>query len=329
MRALRIIAGALVLLLLAGGVAGGVWVLYEHAGGGLPIEVEFADAKGLSGGDSVVYGDRIVGRVESVTRGAEASLVRARIAAEHAEIVRERCRFWIDSRLGAAILNFDRVHNAGPIAQPGQRFEGYTSRPEPDRELRPTPSPRPLRARPAWLCAVRATITTDAGNEQTLERSRKGAGAIISANEYGDLLILCPYWIVEPAGPPIAKTLRVDLLGEGPRIAQLIEIRGEHAVLYVPQTAYRERAAGLWPHELADGQGLVLADAGGTAYTAEFFDGGLDFRAGLQESNIVLIDGLNLAGFALPEVGAATGARWVSLHGALDAIAAALEKIEE
>lgn len=328
MRALRIIAGALVLLLLAGGVAAGVWVLYEHGGGGLSIEVEFADARGLSGGDAVIYGDRVVGRVESVTRGPEQSLVRARVATEHAVLVREGCRFWIDSRLGAAILIFDRVRDAGPVVAPGRRFQGLASRPEPDRALRPPPTSRPLSARPAWLCAVRATLTTRASDGQTLERSRKGAGAVISANEHGDLLILCPFWIVEPAGPLIEKAVRVDVLGEGPRVAQIIEVSAAHAVLYVPQTAYREGAAGLWPNALSDGQGLVLASAAGTAYVAEFYDGGLDFRGGLQESNVVLIDGLNLAGFALPAVGAATGARWVSLHGALSLIESALAKIE-
>jgi hypothetical protein len=325
----RIFIGIVVLLALAGAAGGGVWLLYEHVGGGLPIEIEFAEDRGLAPADPVIYGDRVVGRIERVTRGETGVVVHARITAEHAVLAREGSRFWVETRLGSAILHFDRVRNAGPVALPGHRYKGLAARPEPDPDLQPAPLSRPLRARPVWMCAVRTTLTTRLGDEQTLERNRKGAGAIVHASAQGDLLILCPAWLIEPAGPLIAQNLRVDLLGEGTRIAQLVYADDELALLFVARTSFREKTAALWPDELADGQGLVLADAGGNAYAAEYRRGGLEFRGSLSEGNLALIDGLNLAGFALPAVGAAIGARWVGLHGAESAVRYALASLAE
>ncbi len=326
MRTLRILVGVVVLLLIAGGVGAGVWVLYEHAGGGLPIEVSFADGKGIAPRDSVVYGDRIVGRVENVTRVGDEVIVHARIAAENATLVRENSRFWIDSRLGSAILNFDRMASAGAAAQPGSRFAGLAERPEPDPDLKPPPLPRPLNIRPVWLCEVRATLSTRTG-ELLQSRERKGAAAVVHAGDSGDVLVLCPAWLVEPAAEEVTGTIRVEMIGEGTRVAEVLYRQGESAVLLVRGTAYRETAAQLWPSELPEGQPVVLADFDGKAYTGEVRASALEFKGVLPHGTVALVEGVHLAGFALPNVGRASGARWVSLHGAGDAVAAALERL--
>jgi hypothetical protein len=323
----RVIVGSMVVLVLTAGVAAGVWMLYEHAGGGLPVEVSFTDGKGIAPRDSVVYGDRIVGRVDRVDDSGQGVLVRALIAAEHAELVRERSRFWIDGRIGSTILHFDRTSDAGAAAQPGQRFTGLSARPEPDPELQPPPLPRPMKTRPVWLCEVRATLVTRVGEEETQERNRYSAAAVVHANGQGDLLILCPSWVIEPAGPLITQSVRVELIGEGTRVADLLCRQGEHAVLYLGATAYREKAATLWPTELPDRQPLVLAAFDGTAYTCEMRGGELDFRGTIAGGNVALVDGLNLAGFAVPAVGRA-GARWIGLHGAGSAIDDALTRLK-
>ncbi len=327
MRLVRIIIGIVVMLLITGGVAAGVWVLYEHGGSGLTVEVQFSDGKGIAPRDSVVYGDQIVGRVDNVADDGGTVVVTARIATEHASLVREGSRFWIDSRLGSAVLNFDRTATAGAPAQPNSRFIGLASRPEPDPALKPPPLARPLSVRPVWLCEVRATITTRVG-DQAQQRERKTAGAIVHVSEKGDVLVLCPAWAFEPAGPEIASSYRVEMIGEGTRIARLLHIQGQHALLHVGATAYRERAAKLWPSELADGQPLVLADFDGTAYTADLREGALGFKGVLPQGHVALVEGVHLAGFALPNVGKLSGARWVSLHGAGDAIDAALAKAD-
>src|SRR5690606_11848216 len=269
---------------------------------------------------SVVYGDRIVGRVENVTHDGDEVIVHARIAAENATLVRENSRFWIDSRLGSVILNFDRVASAGAAAQPGSRFIGLAARPEPDPERKQPPLPRPLNVRPVWLCEVRATLSSRTG-ELLQSRERKGAAAVVHAGDNGDVLVLCPAWLVEPAAEEVTGTIRVEMLGEGTRLAEVIHRHHELAVLLVRGTAYRESAARLWPSELPDGQPVVLADFDGKAYTGEV-RGALEFKGVLPQGSVVLVEGVHLAGFALPNVGKATGARWVSLHGAGDAIAA-------
>lgn len=325
MRHARILIGVLVLLLLASGVAAGVWALYEQGGGGLPIEISFADAQGLSTHDQVLYGDRIVGRIDRVDPEGQGVVVHAIIAAEHADLVREGCRFWVESRLGSAILHFDR--SVGAAAQPGRRFDGLPDRPEPDPELTPAPLAKPLKLRPVWLCEVRATLTTRVGAEETLDRTRKGAGAVVHANAQGDLLVLCPAWLLEPAGPVLAQSVRVELIGEGTRVAEVLELRGEHAVLLIQATAYREKAATLWPSELPDRQTVVLTDFDGTSYPAELRAGALEFKGVLEQGNVALVEGINLAGFALPNVGSRTGARWISLRGAGTTIDRALAKL--
>jgi hypothetical protein len=71
-----------------------------------------------------------------------------------------------------------------------------------------------------------------------------------------------------------------------------------------------------WPDALADGQGLMLADFEGNAWAARLRDGALEFRGGLEGGHVAMVDGLNLAGFALPGVGETKGARWTPLDGA-------------
>jgi hypothetical protein len=316
MRRFRIVLGSLILLAIAAGSVAGVWMLYQHAGGGLPVEVVFQDTKGLGPGDRVFYGDQFVGRIERIEPEPPGQLVRVRIAADHARLVREGSRFWIESHIGTNLLRFDRTSDAGPPAQPGARFQGLAERPDPDPELLPPPAARPLRARPVWLCGVRATTTSRITRDEVIDRARKAAGAVVHVSSGGDLLILAPAWVIEPQGEVLGRVIRVEIIGEGVRLASLVHARGDHAILHVSSTEYRQVPAELWPYEIENGQTLVLADSAGAARPTVLEEQELVFRAELMQGHVALIEGLNLAGFAVPKVGAAVGAEWVSLHGA-------------
>jgi hypothetical protein len=316
MRTVRIILGSLVLVALAASVVLGVWVLREHTGGGLPVEVAFDDISSLAPRAHVFYGDQQVGRVEHIKRANTGYVVRVRIAAEHASLVRERSRFWIEDHWQITLLRFDRTSDAGPQAQPGATFSGLAQPPDPDPALMPPPAARPLRVRPVWTCVVRATVASRVGRDEVLERSRRAAGAVVEVRTDGDLLILTPAWVVEPQGELIARAVRVEIIGEGVRLAEVLAVHERHAVLYVPATEYRQPPAQLWPHELGPDQVLVLASAEGSGRTAVYTGGQLQFRAVLGQGHVALIEGTRLAGFAVPPVGADTGAEWVSLHGA-------------
>jgi hypothetical protein len=71
-----------------------------------------------------------------------------------------------------------------------------------------------------------------------------------------------------------------------------------------------------WPDALADRQGLMLSDFESTAWVAQLREGSLEFRGALEGAHVAMVDGLNLAGFALPAVGNTKGARWTPLDGA-------------
>jgi hypothetical protein len=329
MRAPRIILGTLVLAGLAAGVAAGVWVLREHAGGGLPVEVAFDDIGELGPRAQVFYGDRHVGRVEHVRRMDGSLVVRARISAEHAPLVRERSRFWIEHVRDAAVLRFDRTADAGPQAMPGATFRGLVQPPDPDPALMPPPASRPLRVRPVWACVVRASVASRMGRDEVIERSRRAAGAIVDVNAAGDVLILAPAWVLEAQGDVVEREIRVEILGEGVRLAGLVAAHGELAVLHVASTAYRQPAAELWPHLLEPGQVLVMASAEGSGRTAVYTGEQLEFRTELRQGQLALIEGTRLAGFGVPRVGADIGAEWVSLRGAGDLVDHALALLIE
>jgi hypothetical protein len=319
MRTARIIFGALILIVVLSATLAGVWVLRASGGGGLDVNVAFADTLNLSADDRVIYGDSIVGRVERVHEG----VVTARIASEHAGLVREGSRFWIQSQPGIAILMFDSPVDSGPMVEPGHRFQGWSERPPPDPKAAPPAVARKLNARPVWLCEVRAVLELAAGADLTETQRRKAAGVIAGVRPDGELLVLVPSWVVEYSGELAGERYRVELIGGATYVAELLHTRLPFAVLRVPHTEYEGPAAPFWPEALADGQGLLLTDFEGTAYTAMHAEGALELRAKIDQGYVALIEGTNVAGFVVPPVGANRGASWIPLNGAGDAIAEA------
>lgn len=310
MRLVHIALGALLICLAAGSVVAGVYLLRASEGGGLRVVVAFDDASGLAVDDSVLYGDKLVGRVESI-EGGEAT---ARVSAEHSGFLREGSRFWIQSNLGTRFLCFDSPPDAGAAAQPGKRFVGLSARPEPHPSMLPSPVARRMPARPAWLCDVRVVSTFKEGDELVRDVARRSAGIVVYARE-GSLLVLAPAWLLEAQFELVSRRARVELAGGEVCTAQPAQTGATLCVLLVEGSTWQGQPAALWPDALADGQGLLLADFEGQAWTARL-QGGLEFRGALEAGQVALVDGLNPCGFALPQVGERKGARWEPLTGA-------------
>jgi hypothetical protein len=323
MRGLRIAIGAVLLVAVTSAALAGVWYLRQQGGGGLPVTVEFADVEGLSADDDILYGDRIVGRVEDVQGG----MVHARVAADHASLVRENCRFWISSHVGSSVLMFDSPKDAGAEVEPGHRFAGLDKPPKPDPAFEPPATPRKLSARPSWLCEVRANIELSAGGDLTEVQRRKVTAVIAGVRENGDIIVLAPSWAVQYSGQLLGETYRVELLGGETLAAELLTTRLPFAVLRCRETAYKGPAAPFWPDELADNQGLLLCDLEGNAYAAMHTGGQVALRAGLAHGFVAFIEGTNVAGFCLPAIGRNEGVEWVPLHGAGSAIEEARSKL--
>ncbi|MCB9895294.1 MAG: hypothetical protein H6839_12655 [Planctomycetes bacterium] len=324
MRGVRIAIGAVLLVVVATVVLAGVWVLRQAGGGGLQVRVEFSDTKALSADDDVIYGDGIVGRVESIDNG----VVTARIAADHAKLVRENSRFWIQSHVGSSILLFDTPKQGGATVKPGHNFRGLAERPEPDPESLPPATRRKLSARPSWLVEVRANLELKAGGDLTEPQYRKVTGVIAGVRDKGGLVVIAPSWAVEYSGELAAETYRVELVGGATLVAEIISVRLPFVVLLVPESDYTGNPAPFWPEGLADGQGLLLTDVQGNAYTALHTGGEVELRASTEIGLVALVEGTNVAGFTLPAVGQTRGVRWVALNGAGDAIAEAKEKLK-
>ena len=316
MRGVRIAVGLVLLVGVSSALLAGVWVLREAGGGGLPFTVSFEDARNLKADDSIIYGDAIVGRVENV----DGNVVHARVAAEHANLVQRGSRFWIHSRPAMAILMFDTPTNAGGVIEPGHRFTGLTQRPDPDPQLAPPATPRKLAARPVWLCEVRVTLELAAGADLSETQRRKAAGVVVERLADGTLLVLAPSWVVEYSGDLLSEAHRVELIGGATFAAELVETRVPFAVLAVRDTGYVGALAPLWPDALADAQGLVLTDLEGMAFTVEHRQAAVELRAQIAQGYVALIDGANVAGFAVPVVGRSQGATWIPLNGAGTAI---------
>ncbi|MBZ0137169.1 MAG: hypothetical protein K8I27_12445 [Planctomycetes bacterium] len=328
MRTGRIIMGACILVAIAAATLGGVWVLRESGGGGLDVSVAFEDPKGLAIDDDVIYGDRIVGRVERIVEEHEGRLVTARIAAEYADLVHEGSRFWVESQPGMDVLMFDSPVDSGAIAAPGHRFEGFADRPPPDPKAVPPAVPRKLTARPVWLCEIRAVLELTAGADLTETQRRKTAGVVAAVRESGDLLVLAPSWVVEYQGDLAAERYRVELVGGATYVGEVLHVRLPFVVLLVRESKYQGNAAPFWADALADQQGLLLTDFEGTGYAVKHIGGEVHLRAGIEQGYVALIDGTNVAGFALPAVGVNRGASWVPLNGAGDAMREAQAKLE-
>lgn len=323
MRLVYITLGTLLVAALAASVVVGLHFLRSADGNGTRFHVELESTSGLGPDDDLLYGDKVVGRVELVAD----SEVTARIAAEHAGLLREGSRFWVQRTLGAAFLCFDTPSDAGPVAAQGARFRGLTQRPDPLPSQLPPPLPRRLSSRPAWLCDVRAVITLADGTETVTDQVRKSAAAVV-ARQADYTLVLAPSWLLERSGQAVSERARVELAGGENLVATPLVISGPLCVLAVQGSAWRGTPATLWPEALNDGQGLVLADYAGLSWVARHSGGELEFRAGLEGGHVALVDGLNLAGFALPKVGERTGARWVPLNGALTLIETARTKLK-
>ncbi|MCB9933390.1 MAG: MCE family protein [Planctomycetes bacterium] len=328
MRVVRISIGAVLLVVVASAALAGVWMLRQAGGGGLAVRVEFNDAKNLAPDDDVIYGDGIVGRVESVAQLNGRQVVTARIAAENASLVREGSRFWIQSNLGSSILLFDTPKKGGAAIKPGHTFNGLPEAPEPDPELAPPAAPRKLTARPSWLCELRASLELKAGGDLTETQQRKVTGVVAGERENGDLLVLAPSWAVEYSGELAAESYRVELIGGATHVAEILAVRLPFVVLRVPASEYKGNAAPFWPDALADGQGLLLTDFEGNAFTAVHTAGEVQLRARTGLGLVALVDGTNVAGFTLPAVGQPEGVRWVPLNGAGTAIEEAAAKLK-
>ena len=323
MRAVRIIIGGLLLTVVLSAVLAGVWVLRQAGGGGLQVVVEFADTEGLEADDDVIYGDSIVGRVESVEDG----LVLVRVAADHSEMLRANSRFWIQSHVGSTILLFDTPKRGGDRVEPGHNFKGLPERPEPDPELAAPSKPRKLSARPSWLVEVRATIEIKAGGDLTETQHRKVTGVIAGVRGESDLVVLAPSWAVEYSGELAGEGYRVELIGGGTHVAEIVTVRLPFVVLLVRDTGYTGNPAPFWAEALADQQGLLLTDVNGSAYTCVHSGGEVALRAHTDVGLVALVDGTNVAGFTLPAVGQTYGVRWLPLNGAGDAIQEARTKL--
>ncbi|MCA8936642.1 MAG: hypothetical protein KDB68_10630 [Planctomycetes bacterium] len=322
MQTMRITLGAVLLLMVATATLGGVWVLRQSGGGGLSVRVMFEDTKNLRADDDVIYGDAIVGRIESVESGT----VIARIATDHARLVHEGSRFWIQSGPAMAILVFDTPMLSGGNVEPGHEFKGLAEQPEPDPKLAPAPMPRTLTDRPPWLCEVRSTL--ELNTEWTETQRRKSAAVIASVRDNGDLIVLAPGWVTEYSGELADERYRVELISGDTLVAELVVTRLPWAVFLVRETAYADVAAPFWPDALGEGQGLVLTDLEGDAFAATYVDGGIDLPADTGQGLLALIEGFNVAGFTLPNVGADTGVRWQPLNGAGSAIEEARTKLD-
>lgn len=323
----RVLAGLVVVMLLAGAVVGGIFVLHEKTGGGLSIQVRFQQAGGLVEGDDVVYGDRVVGRVVRLEQSGGGVLAQLRISTDHGPLVRTGSRFWIDKRLGSSMVMFDSPARAGDPALTGHEFTGLDSRPAPDPETLPPPPTRQLKARPAWLCEVRVNVTVKVGAELTEDRPRKAAGVIVEVLPGGELLVLAPAWVAQRSGELIAVRWRVELIGGETLAAEPVHEDERFLVLRLPQGNWRGSAGELWPEALADQQGLLATDFPGSAVTMVHSmvkeTGELQFRGELSQGLVTMVDGTRPAGFALPPVGTRFGAQWLPLNGAGYAIMAA------
>ena len=322
MRPVHITLGLLFLALAATSAVGGVYLLRAHEGGGLRLVVAIEQPTSLAQGDRVLFGDKLVGRVTSVA-GAE---VTASIAAEYAAYVRQGSRFWVQANIGANLLCFDSPPDAGAAAGPGSRFSGLAARPEPHPSTLPPPVPRRLAAKPAWLCEVRVVTTVQEGSELVRDEARVSAGAI-AGEEAGVLLVLAPAWLFWDGPGTLSERIRVEFAGGELCTGQMAGRRGDLCLLVVRGSAWQGAAAMLWHEALADGQALMLADFGGKAWVAGLADGTLEFRGTLKGGYIALVDGTNLAGFALPAVGETRGARWATLAGAEEVIEAARQSL--
>ncbi len=321
MRALRPVIGALVLLAVFAAVGGGLYLLYENEGGGIAFSVTFREAKNLEPGSNVIYQDQVVGRVVSVSRDGDLTVVGARLGSTHAAQLREHSRFWVQDPLGKSLLCFDNPLSPGAARGEGSRFKGLESRPEPDRM--PPPRSRLLESKPVWLCELRVSATIGVSAESVRDERRKSAAAVVRS-EGERAWVLAAAWALSFQGELRSQQLFVEFAGGETCTAELLATVGEFVLLHVAHTAWRGAVAPLWPQPLDEGQGVAVVNFKGEYYSGQLRGGVIDNAGSMEGGYLALVDGANVAGFALPAVGD-SGVKWCSAASALVALRAALK----
>lgn len=310
----RVLLGSLIVAVFAAVAVGGIWLLYQAEGGGVPFTVSLADARGLEAGARVVYRDRMVGRVVAMRVLQGRTLADCRLSSEHAGILRQGSRFWVQENLGGAFLCFDTPTGAGEPLAPGSILEGLAARPDPDEpaEVRP----RKLQARPAWLCEVRVSATVREGASMVRDERRKAAAAVVGRRE-GGVLVLAPSWVLESfEGELAGHNAFVEFAGGETCVARPSAVADGLALLLVEETSWRGDTATLWHETLPSLQTLALVNFQSDMWLAEYRDGTLAGGLTLVHGCVAMVDGIKLCGFALPAANTQTAPRWIGLAAA-------------
>ncbi|MHC4841757.1 MAG: MlaD family protein [Planctomycetota bacterium] len=309
MRTKRIVIGTVLMVVFVGIAATGVVVLRESLGGGVRFTVSFEDTRSLEIDDDVVYGDKVVGRVTDI-RG---NLVHAVVESEKAMLIHEGSRFWIVSNV-VAVLQFDTPASSGKPIGNGYDFTGFDTVPEPDPDSLPPQQVRPLAAVPTWLCEIRATIRTEDEAEVLLSIRRKSAAAVVQVTVDGDAIVLAPNWVHDVAGALPDATYLIEMQGDETRLAELLDTDGELSRFIVRNAGYEGSVASIYSEQLPQKQPLLLTNHDGDSYKVKYLDGQVNLRLIPNSSLLALVDGFNLAGFAVPVRGERYGARWIGLE---------------
>ncbi len=310
----RVLLGLLIVALVAAAAVGGVWLLYQTEGGGVPFTVSLADARGLEPGARVVYRDRMVGRVVALRTHEGRALAECRLSSEHAGILRQGSRFWVQENLGGAFLCFDTPTGAGEPLLPGSILAGLAARPDPDEpaEVRP----RKLQARPAWLCEVRVSATVREGASMVRDERRKTAAAVVGRQDEG-VLVLAPSWVLESfEGELAGRNAFVEFAGGETFVARPSARAEDLVLLLVEDKSWPGDVAAIWKDGLPSPQTLALVNFQSDMWPAEYRDGALVRGLTLVNGCAALVDGVKLCGFALPAANAQSAPRWVGLGAA-------------
>lgn len=322
MRPVRILLGTLALAALAASSVAGLFVLHKADPAGLAFTVHLPAGHELEGGCDVIFGDKVVGRIDDVA--GDAALVR--IEPLHAPLLRQHSRFWVQEAPGDDLLCFDTPPDAGAPALPAAEFVALAARPQLSQAEMPPPSPKKLETRPLWLCEVRVVSTLREGEQSVREVARKSAGAVLQQRPDGALLVLAPAWLLAHDGELAAQRARLELAGGALHSLVLLERDHELAVLLAQGSEYDGPAAQPLALPLPPEQELLLAGFDGTAWPASW-SGELRFQ-GVITDGFAALANERLAGFVLPPVGRTMGGRWISAETAAGLLARAQKKLE-
>ncbi|MCC6575242.1 MAG: MCE family protein [Planctomycetes bacterium] len=307
----RVAFGFLIFIAFAAAAVGGVYLLYQSEGGGLPFSVSFADARGLEPNARVVYRDQPVGRVVTVRSRDNRAEVECRLSSEHAGLLREGSRFWIQDNIGGAFVCFDTPGGAGANLAAGAKLNGLEKRPEPDERIEARP--RKLISRPVWLCEARTSATLRESGDLIRDERRKAAAAVVKrAGRSCD--VLAPAWVWESfKGELVSRSAFVEFAGGETCTARIVGAEGGLILLRVEDTAYSGGVAELWTTPLPEGQTMALVNCEDELWLGDLRAGELKTGATLANASLALVEGVKVCGFALPVVGERIGAKWVGL----------------